>query len=427
MLGSDELYREWGYTALSRHRHSARFYVTAATRVPQRTGRRPLEAGPTRRAGSRGCWRRSRAKRLAIEPAASQRSGGTPSGRRSHEAQDPLARDRRRASTGRAASAWSCDDGRARRRSRCPRSRARSRRCCGRARPRRRSGSSPPGGRRAASTSTAAGSTRTRASSASSGSAPARGRGCASTRPSSRSTSCRAHARPSARSDRRRPDDHCCRYSRSRRRGVGSRRRYLMPRTSQPARSSSASAATGRVFALRFRAYGRRHFVTLGGAARAGRARRPRPSCATSWPTSSAALWAPERRAAGRGAGDADVPRVRLGVARGPPCRAARRARSPTTRWQLCNHLLPFFHRHRLPQITVAEVDRYREFKVRERSCSAESINKTITRLGPDPRRRRGARPDRAQPGPRQHPQPQAQDEAASGPSTSTRPSRSSR
>ncbi len=50
--------------------------------------------------------------------------------------------------------------------------------------------------------------------------------------------------------------------------------------------------------------------------------------------------------------------------------------------WQLCNHLLPFFHRHRLPQITVAEVDRYRDFKVREKALSAESVNKTITRLG---------------------------------------------
>jgi ATP-dependent exoDNAse (exonuclease V) alpha subunit len=29
VLGSDELYREWGYTALSRHRIEARFYVTA--------------------------------------------------------------------------------------------------------------------------------------------------------------------------------------------------------------------------------------------------------------------------------------------------------------------------------------------------------------------------------------------------------------
>jgi len=30
VLGSDELYREWGYTALSRHRDEARFYVTAS-------------------------------------------------------------------------------------------------------------------------------------------------------------------------------------------------------------------------------------------------------------------------------------------------------------------------------------------------------------------------------------------------------------
>jgi len=29
VLGSDELYREWGYTALSRHREEVRFYVSA--------------------------------------------------------------------------------------------------------------------------------------------------------------------------------------------------------------------------------------------------------------------------------------------------------------------------------------------------------------------------------------------------------------
>ncbi len=50
--------------------------------------------------------------------------------------------------------------------------------------------------------------------------------------------------------------------------------------------------------------------------------------------------------------------------------------------WQLTHHLLPFFHRHKLSQITVAEVDRYREHKVREHVLGAESINKTITRLG---------------------------------------------
>ena len=80
--------------------------------------------------------------------------------------------------------------------------------------------------------------------------------------------------------------------------------------------------------------------------------------------------------------------------------------------WQLRVHLLPFFKDHRLSQITVSEVDRYREAKVAEaraveaaaargrpitdkyvdrRECkrrrsrrplSAVSINKTITRLG---------------------------------------------
>jgi hypothetical protein len=33
--------------------------------------------------------------------------------------------------------------------------------------------------------------------------------------------------------------------------------------------------------------------------------------------------------------------------------------------WQLCNHLLPFFAQHRLTEITIAEVDRYRQEKVR--------------------------------------------------------------
>jgi integrase len=51
-------------------------------------------------------------------------------------------------------------------------------------------------------------------------------------------------------------------------------------------------------------------------------------------------------------------------------------------KWQLRNHLLPFFAGHRLSQITIVEVDRYRQAKVDETSLSAESINKTITRLG---------------------------------------------
>ncbi len=48
--------------------------------------------------------------------------------------------------------------------------------------------------------------------------------------------------------------------------------------------------------------------------------------------------------------------------------------------WQLSHHLLPFFKAHRLSQITIAEVDRYRAHKVKG-TLSAASINKTITRL----------------------------------------------
>ena len=44
VLGSDELYREWGYTALSRHRTEARFYVSARREFLNQAPE-PLQAG----------------------------------------------------------------------------------------------------------------------------------------------------------------------------------------------------------------------------------------------------------------------------------------------------------------------------------------------------------------------------------------------
>jgi len=56
--------------------------------------------------------------------------------------------------------------------------------------------------------------------------------------------------------------------------------------------------------------------------------------------------------------------------------------------WSLSRHLLPHFKNHRLSQITIAEVDRYRTLKVREReqdkegrSLSNRSINSTLNLL----------------------------------------------
>jgi integrase len=50
-------------------------------------------------------------------------------------------------------------------------------------------------------------------------------------------------------------------------------------------------------------------------------------------------------------------------------------------RWSLTHHLLPFFAEHRLSEITVREVDRYRAAKMAEGVLGANQVNKTLTRL----------------------------------------------
>lgn len=62
VLGSEELYREWGYTALSRHRHEARFYV-ARTDLDLHADRAPAPDDVV--AGLGLLLGRSRAKELA--------------------------------------------------------------------------------------------------------------------------------------------------------------------------------------------------------------------------------------------------------------------------------------------------------------------------------------------------------------------------
>jgi integrase len=49
--------------------------------------------------------------------------------------------------------------------------------------------------------------------------------------------------------------------------------------------------------------------------------------------------------------------------------------------WALSLHLLPFFAKYRLSQITIAEVDRYKATKAREGKLSPVIINKTLVRL----------------------------------------------
>ena len=136
------------------------------------------------------------------------------------------------------------------------------------------------------------------------------------------------------------------------------------------------------VYALRFNVQGRRQYVTLG---------------------SSKDGWTQARA---QDALQDELAKVQLGTWKAPEPEPAPTVESdptfhdfasdwfnsyraelrPTTQldyeWQLSDHLLPFFKGHRLSQITIAEVDRYRAAKVKQGRLSATSINKTITRLG---------------------------------------------
>jgi len=136
----------------------------------------------------------------------------------------------------------------------------------------------------------------------------------------------------------------------------------------------------GRTYALRFRAYGRREYVTLGTAQEG---------------------WTPQQA-------EVELENVLADVRRGiwrPPISTVVEPRPEPTfhefasewlegirpelrprtaedyQWSLTHHLLPFFHRHQLGQITIEEVDRYRHAKVREGTLAPATVNKTLTRL----------------------------------------------
>jgi integrase len=165
-------------------------------------------------------------------------------------------------------------------------------------------------------------------------------------------------------------------------------------------------------YALRFTAYGKRRYVTLG---------RPQEG----WTEAKAQTTLDDVLAdVRRGIWQSDVVQLAAEPVPEPTFHEFASAWFEATKgewtentqadyeWQLRVHLLPFFKDHRLSQITVAEVDRYREAKLAEgrtiaaaakrgkprmqtytdrrgRKCkraerplSAVSINKTITRLG---------------------------------------------
>jgi integrase len=136
------------------------------------------------------------------------------------------------------------------------------------------------------------------------------------------------------------------------------------------------------VFALRFQVAGERHYVRLGGDWEGWDRKQAEASLRHTMADVERGTWQPPK------------PEPVPDVARDPTFHefssewfdANKGEWQPKTRldyeWQLRDHLLPFFKNHRLSQITIAEVDRYRAHKVKQATLSATSINKTITRLG---------------------------------------------
>jgi integrase len=138
-----------------------------------------------------------------------------------------------------------------------------------------------------------------------------------------------------------------------------------------------------RVYALRFRAYGRRRYVTLGTRTEGWTRPKAEQELSNVLADVRRGIWRPPSPADAFPSG-ADVSFHEFASDWLHALRDEGLAASTLAdySWQLSNHLLPFFAEHRLPEITIAEVDRYRQHKVREEGLNPTSINKTITRLG---------------------------------------------
>jgi Phage integrase, N-terminal SAM-like domain len=153
------------------------------------------------------------------------------------------------------------------------------------------------------------------------------------------------------------------------------------------------------VFALRFRAYGKRQYVTLGTTADGWTLDRAETELQNVLADVRRGIWQPpDRQPIPTPDRPADPTFHQFAS---DWFQANQDAWRPNTRvdygWQLTNHLLPFFKDHRLSQITIAEVDRYRAAKLREATRLARALADWQRRLDAetDRRARRQLRRDR--------------------------------
>ena len=134
----------------------------------------------------------------------------------------------------------------------------------------------------------------------------------------------------------------------------------------------------GVMFAARFQFNGTRHFVSFGASSEGWDRRRAEASLRHLLADVERGNWRPPRREPVPDLDrDPDFHTFASGwfVSREGEWRLKT---AKDYRWQLSEHLLPFFRHHRLSQISVAEVDRFKAAELKEGRLSASSINKSI-------------------------------------------------
>jgi integrase len=145
----------------------------------------------------------------------------------------------------------------------------------------------------------------------------------------------------------------------------------------------------GTTYALRFRAGGERHYLTVGNSWDGYTRRQADLELANVLADVRRGIWKPP--VAELVPVPAEDPTFHVFASEW--LESQRHELAPRTiedyELQLTHHLLPFFAKHRLSQITAREVDRYKAAKVRERErgkverpLSNRTINKTLVRLG---------------------------------------------
>jgi integrase len=145
--------------------------------------------------------------------------------------------------------------------------------------------------------------------------------------------------------------------------------------------------AQGTTYAARFRAYGERQYVTLGHSRDGYTSRRAETELQNIPPDVRRGIWKPEVPEPHTPPADPTFHEFASSWYEDHRHEVAQRT-AEDYQWALSNHLLPFFAKHRLSQITIAKVDRYRAAKVREReqrlvgrALSNTSINATLNQL----------------------------------------------